>query len=138
MVPDCDCEGSGLEDPVVRAWARDGSSTYNVDHQIDKADLLSNRAANLQKLITLIAEIRHLRQEIAKTDVIISPIRRLPFEILSKNLGLVDTFSFPQGARKLLNLLLVCRSWRHCIYETPLFWCDIRSSESPLDQQATS
>ncbi len=68
---------------------------------------------------------------------ILSPIHRIPFELLSRILSMVDTFLLPRDGPRLLSLVLVCRLWRKCVNDTPSLWCNI-SLRPPIPPNTTS
>ena len=91
---------------------------------------LQNMDGNITRLETLLNDLRSQRQKIVsyihKHRQLLSPIRRLPPEIIASELFpyCLPTAHPPtrESSEAPLSLTLVCKQWRGIVFSTPRMW----------------
>ncbi|THU99838.1 hypothetical protein K435DRAFT_557522, partial [Dendrothele bispora CBS 962.96] len=94
----------------------------------DAQDILKAYDKEIRRLEYTLAVVRsmagHLKERIQETSFLLSPVRRLPDEIL----GEIFKFSMPSGSifsctkRPSPSFLTVCARWRTVALSTPSIW----------------
>jgi hypothetical protein len=117
-----------LEDLEVREWARQNSK------HAQWPDLPLGSFARLQtaetldqlreRLKSLVEEVNEIGRGISRAEASLSPIRALPYELLSQVFCYLGPFHFPRLSEvsMLHSVMSVSKLWRETALDTPALW----------------
>jgi hypothetical protein len=135
---ECLCSEDYWEHPVIRRWARESEELrfhpHDLDHWSSGSDYAVKRelAKLYQSYKNTAARIKELEFRRTKRAAILSPVRRLPGEILGM-IFLQIGQSFDH-ANDIIGARLVCRKWDAVAVTTPGLWTDV--AILPADEQS--
>ncbi|TFK53413.1 hypothetical protein OE88DRAFT_1655530 [Heliocybe sulcata] len=123
---------SGMEDATLRGYLSD---SYGVLQSVD-----SEIATLRERLAQRIRERDAIRAQMDECKGLLSPLRRLPLELLSHIF--VDclpgnTFIIPHRLSAPLLLTQVCSTWRRTALSTSALWCSLKIEMGQRDEPRT-
>ncbi|KAJ2932348.1 hypothetical protein H1R20_g4749, partial [Candolleomyces eurysporus] len=82
-----------------------------------KVDNLKNKIGNLK------SQLQELEEELRQHEAVLSPVRRIPAEVLGEVFSLVLPVTLDhQGREQLLDFCLVCKLWRDAALAAGWIW----------------
>ncbi|KAJ2924623.1 hypothetical protein H1R20_g12479, partial [Candolleomyces eurysporus] len=85
------------------------------------------------KILQIQSQLSELEEELRAHRAVLSPVRKLPLEILGEIFGLVvDPPLDRDGRSQLLDLCLVCKTWRDAAVLTHRLWSRVSTVEYPM------
>ncbi|KZT20077.1 hypothetical protein NEOLEDRAFT_1025012, partial [Neolentinus lepideus HHB14362 ss-1] len=123
---------SCLEDAILRGYLSDSE---------DILKSMDTKIAALQaELAQRLRERDTLRAQMDECKGLLSPLRRLPVELLSQIFMKClpgGTFITPRRFSAPLLLMQVCSTWRRVALSTPGLWCYLKIELGPRDELPT-
>ena len=106
------------------------ASIEEVTSKIDAAEIALAQLVRESRLAISELEERRaaLEDQVSKTLAYLSPIRRLPMELLRE----IFVWSFEEHACSAWVLAAVCPSWRRLALRIPIIWSKVSSLEFPF------
>ncbi|KAJ3545232.1 hypothetical protein NMY22_g2519 [Coprinellus aureogranulatus] len=124
------CAGFGAEIlPRYHPLTTNNATTHETAMRQQQVEGLEHQQRQLSELLALTqSQLQDITSQLHVLQPVISPVRRLPLEILGEIFKQVIPTSNtrPNSYQRALGKLpLVCKSWRDAAYHTPGLWCEI-------------
>lgn len=96
---------------------------YGVPNLVEVVTLRQDEEALTSEKIRLLKRLNEVEDRLLRTQAALSPARRVPFEILGEIFAhTVDVDGTCEYAEALIDLVLVCKAWRHAAIAAGRLW----------------